>query len=249
MAIPENNPDPWQGIYKLGGLAATGAVLVGALEILITFLPGGNTVQESALDWFLLFEQNWFMGLRDLGLLNIFFNAAAVLISFAIYGAHRGSRGQPYAALILIFSLLGVAVFLATNRAFAMLDLSQQYAAADSSQRELLASAAQSLLSAGQSHTPGTFLGFFLSELAGFFFSLLMLKSRVFSKATAVAGMAGFGMLIIFEFFASFATGLNLPAMLLAMIGGLLSMAWDILVARRLFQLSRDPAGSPETEQ
>ena len=157
----ENKPQ-WQFVYKLGGMAAIGAVLVGVLEIIITFLPGGNTVQETARDWFALFQQNWFMGLRDLGLLNIFLDLLALLIFFALYFAHRESPYQPYAALAVIISLLGIGVFLATNRAFPMLALSWQYAIATTdSQRAVLEAAGQSMLSVGQSHTPGTFLGRF----------------------------------------------------------------------------------------
>ncbi|MBI5954599.1 MAG: hypothetical protein HY865_23325 [Chloroflexi bacterium] len=237
----ENKPQ-WQFVYKLGGMAAIGAVLVGILEIIITFLPGGNTVQETARDWFALFQQNWFMGLRDLGLLNIFLDLLALLIFFALYFAHRESPYQPYAALAVIISLLGIGVFLATNRAFPMLALSWQYAIATTdSQRAVLEAAGQSMLSVGQSHTPGTFLGFFLIELAGVFISFVMLNSRVFGKAAAYSGMLGFGMLLIFEFFSSFVAGLSVVAMGLAMFGGILSMAWYIMIARRLFQLGKTP--------
>ena len=87
MSQPEHGDQIWKSIYKLGGIAALGAVLVGLLEILITFLPGGNTPQETVLDWFILFQDNWFMGLRNLGLLNILLNTLAILIYFAIYAA------------------------------------------------------------------------------------------------------------------------------------------------------------------
>src|SRR3990172_3431 len=56
-------------------------------------------------------------------------SAETVTDLFALYIAHR-NIDQPHAALALIISLIGVAVFYATNRAFSMLDLSNQYAAA-----------------------------------------------------------------------------------------------------------------------
>ena len=68
-----------------------------------------------------------------------------------------------------------------------------------------------------------------------------MLRSKIFSKVTTYAGMFGFGILLVFEFFSSFVTGLSTVTMILAMIGGLLSMAWYVLIARRLFQLGRNP--------
>ena len=140
----------------------------------------------------------------------------------------------------MIISFLGIGVFYATNRALPMLDLSNQYAVATSeAQRAMLEAAGQSMLSVGQSHTPGTFLGFFLSEVAGIVISIVMLQSGIFSRVSAYAGILGFGILLVFEIFSSFISGLNSVAMMLAIFDGLLSMAWYILIARRLFQLGQ----------
>jgi len=233
----------WQGLYKIGGTAALIAVLVGLIEITITFLPGGNASPETIIDWFTLFQNNWFLGLRNLGLLNIFIVALGVLISFSLYGAHR-QVNKTYAALALIISILGAAVFYATNRAFSILDLSNQYAAATTdSQRIVLAAAGQAMLSVGKSHTPGTFMAFFLSEISSIGMSFVMLRSKIFSKASAYAGMLGFGLLLIFEICSSFVPAVKDVAMIIAVLGGLSSMAWYILIARRLFQLGQ---GKPE---
>lgn len=241
MSQPEKQNSIWHGVYKLGGIAALSAVLVGLLEIIITFLPGGNTAQETVLEWFLLFRENPFMGLRNLGLLNIFLNVLAILTYFALYAAHRKDTNRPYAALAMIISFLGIGIFFATNRAFPMLALSNQYAiAASDAQRAVLEAAGQSMLSVGESHTPGTFLGFCLSEIAGVMISIVMLRSGIFSKATAYAGIFGFGILLVFEFLASFVSGLSNVTMILAMFGGLLSMAWYVLTARRLFHLGQN---------
>ncbi|MEJ2266257.1 MAG: hypothetical protein P8X95_22655 [Anaerolineales bacterium] len=238
----------WNSIYKLGGVAALGAVLVGLLEIIITFLPGGNVPQETVLDWFGLFQENWFMGLRNLGLLNILLNTLGILTYFALYAAHREDPNQPYAALATILSFLGIGIFLATNRAFPMFALSKQYAsAATDAQRAVLEAAGQSMLSVGQSHTPGTFLGFFISEIAGVVISIVMLRSKIFGNVTALAGILGFGILLVFEFFSSFVSGLSNVTMTLAMFGGLLSMIWYILIARRLFQLGQNPIDRSQT--
>jgi hypothetical protein len=228
-------------IYKIGGAAAIGAVLVGVAEIIITFLPGGNTTQETVVDWFILFQNNWFMGLRDMGLLNMLLNALAILTYFALYVAHRQNRNQPYAALAMVTAFLGIGIFYATNRAFPMLALSKQYAVATTdAQRTILEAAGQSMLSVGQSHTPGTFLSFFFTEVAGVAISVVMLRSRIFSKVNSYAGILGFGVLLVFEYISSFVSGLNSAAMALAMVGGLSSMVWYILMAGRFFQLGHN---------
>ena len=183
-----NEPDEaaeiknWKSLYTLGGLAALATVLVGVVEIIITFLPGGNTASDTVFDWFALFQNNWFMGLRNLGLLNIFFTGLGIPTFIALYGAHRRDS-QIFAALAMIVAFIGVAVFYATNRAFAMLDLSNQYALATSAaQKEILAAAGQAMLSVGKSGTPGTFLAFFLSKYAGILISIVMLRNKILAK-------------------------------------------------------------------
>ena len=234
----ETTDSNWKSLYKVGGAAALIAVLVGLIEIIITFLPGGgmSSGTVTVIDWFTLFQNNWFLGLRNLGLLNIVLTALEIPIFFALYAVHWRAN-KAYAALAMIISFVGVAVFFATNRAFPMLELSGQYAVATTdAQRSMLAAAGQAMLSVGNSHTPGTFMGFLLSEFAGIVISIVMLRSKVFSKATAYAGILGFGLLLIFEVCSSFVPAFDL-AIIFAMGGGLLSMAWYILVARRLFQL------------
>jgi hypothetical protein len=180
------------------------------------------------------------MGLRNLGLMNILLNTLAIPAFFSLYAAHRKEPGQPYAALAMIMAFLGVGVFYAVNRAFPMFALSRQYAAASTeAQRAVLEAAGQSLLSVGASHTPGSFLSFFLLEAAGVLISVVMLRGKVFNPAAAYAGVLGFGILMAFEVLSSFVSGLNQVAMFLAAFGGLLSMIWYLLIARRLFQLGR----------
>lgn len=228
----------WTSLYKLGGAAALLIVLTALIEIFITFLPGGYTTSETVIDWFTLLQNNWFLGLRNLGLLNIVMTAFGIPMFFALYTVHR--RVDPtYAAIAMIVSLIGVAVFYATNRAFPMLDLSRRYAVATTeAQRTILEAAGQAMLSVGQSHTPGTFLAFFLSEIAGILMAIVMLRGKAFNQWTAFAGIIGFGLLFVFEMLSSFVPSSHDAILILAMGGGLATMAWYILIARRFFQLA-----------
>ncbi len=235
----ETADQAWRTLYKIGGAAALLIVLTALIEIIITFLPGGYASSETVSDWFTLFHNTPFLGLRNLGLLNIVMTMLGIPMFFVLYAAHR-NVSQPFAALAMIISFIGVAVFYATNRAFPMLDLSNQYASATTdAQRVTLLAAGQAMLSVGQSHTPGTFLGFFLSEVAGILISIVMLRSKIFSKPNAYFGIVGFSLLLIFEICSSFVPTLSHVVLILAMSGGPLSMMWYILIARRLFQLGK----------
>ncbi|HEY3310981.1 MAG TPA: DUF4386 family protein [Anaerolineales bacterium] len=243
----ETNPGTtfpaWGALYRVAGMAALGTVLVGLLEIGITFLPGGNSSYNTVFDWFTLFQTNWFMGLRNLGLLNLLFYAFDIPIFFALYGAHR-KTSQTLAPLAMLVSFIGVAVFYATNRAFAMLALSNQYALATTdAQRSILAAAGQALLAVGQSHTPGTFIAFFLSETASLLISVVMLRGGLFSKAAAYLGLLGFTFMLVFEVCTSFVPALQSVALVLALLGGILSLVWELLVAQTLFHLAQNTKG------
>jgi hypothetical protein len=230
----------WKSIYKLGGLAALGTVLVGIAESVIQGFPVSNMPLETVTDWFALLQSNPFIGLRNLGLLNIFLNILSVPIYLALYAAHRKLHLQPYAALATIVSFLGVGVFFATNRAFPMLTLSQQYAAAtNDAQRAALEAAGEAMLSVGASHSSGTFFAFFFAELAAIIISIVMLRGEVFGKVASYAGMLGFGILLILEFPTAFGGGLSDVTIIFFMLAGLFSLAWSVLIAWKLFQLGK----------
>jgi hypothetical protein len=46
MAQLTSRPSRWNNVLRLGALAALGSVLVGLIEMVITFLPGGNTLEQ-----------------------------------------------------------------------------------------------------------------------------------------------------------------------------------------------------------
>jgi len=223
--------------YRIGGIAAIIVLAVALLEMVITFLPGGSVTPTGITEWFTLLQDNWFLGIRNLGLLNIFITAFGIPAYLALYVAHRNRAGA-YAALTVIVAFTGAAVFLATNRAFPMLALSNQRATATGAERPIIEAAGLALLSVGQSHTAGTFLAFFLSEVAGLSISVIMLKGGVFGRPVAYVGIVGFTVLLAFEVVASFVPALFSAFLMVAALGGMLSMVWYALTARTLLRLA-----------
>lgn len=232
----------WNWIYKIGGIAAIIAVLVFLLDIAISIGGGGDIKLGTltAIDYFAIFQNNLFGALRALGLLNIISWSVSIPLFFAIYAAHRKVY-KPYATLALIIYIIGIAIYLSNNAAIPMLALSTKYAAATTdAQRILIAAAGEAILATGEDFTPGSFLGLFIVNLGTIFFSFIQLRGKIFSKFTAYIGILGFVLLLIFIIWTTFIVVFYEFAMILAVIGGLLSIAWYILVARRLFQLSKN---------
>lgn len=208
------------------------AVALAPAEVAIALLPGvdqtlAHTV--TVIDWFRLFQNHWFLGLRSLGLLNLIGAALLMPTILAIYSVLR--RGHDaFAALGTILFFVGIAVYVAGSRAFPMLSLSGQYAsAATDGQRSLFAAAGQAMLAEGQSRA-----GILLIESACLVISLVMLRGAVFSKLTAWAGILGNMLMMILEIAFIPPRGVG---MAVAAAGGFSTMAWYFLIGRGLLRL------------
>jgi len=232
----------WTRFYRVGAIAAFVGVLVMISEIVITFLPGGGRVNPedvTVVNWFELFQDSRFLGLRNLGLINMIATTLLIPTVVALLGALRARHG-PWAMLALILSLAGTVVYLGGNTGLAMLSLSHQYAAAaGEAQRMAIEAAGRAMLALGESHTPGTFVAFLLIECGGILNSTLMLRSAHFARATAVAGLLGNAGLLAFEIASAFIPALFDASLLLAGAGGILSLVWYGMTGRDLIRLGR----------
>ena len=227
----------WKGLCKLGGITALIVVVITLAGIVIGFLPGVARLTQgtvTVIDWFTLLQNHWFLGLRNLGLLNIIGAALLAPTFLAIYSALRRDS-EAYGAFGTILFFVGMAVYIASNRAFAMLSLSGQYASATTdAQRSLLIAAGQAMLAEGQTRA-----GIPLIEFASLVISVVMLRGKVFSKATAYAGILGNVLLMVFEAILAFVPAFLNVGLVIAGGGGLAIMIWYLLVGRRLLQLGR----------
>jgi hypothetical protein len=111
-----------------------------------------------------------------------------------------------------------------------MLYLSQQYAAAATDvQRSVYLASGETLVA--NFHGTAFYVSYVLGSISGLLLSIIMLQSNVFGKSIASMRLAS----SLFDF------GLFIPGIgtLLSIIAILLLLVWDILIARRLFQLGR----------
>lgn len=231
----------WKSLYVLGGIAALIVPLASVADIAIGFALGGDLskLPGTAVERFVEFRQSPWLGLYHLDLLNATTTLILLATFLALYAAHRRvARGM--AALAMVIELIGTAVFIANNAALPMLALSAKYAAAPTGeQRTLLAAAGESLLARGEHGTPGVFLAFLLLSIAGILMSLVILKGRAFNKAAGWTGLLSNSLLLAYVIFVTFVPGTKAFAMLISAPGGLLAIAWLILVAIGLFRLGR----------
>jgi hypothetical protein len=230
----ENTQNQKMFVWRTGAVSAYLAILVGILEISINFLPAGKISPASVQDWVRLFQNNWFVGLRDLGLLNIALTFLGLLVIFSIYEITR-EENNSFATLALIVAVMGGAIYIGTNKALPMMEMSRQnIQASTEAQQTSLMAAGQTFLLEGTAHTPGTFIGLALNELALVLTSFAILSSKKFRRVTAIAGMIGFGALLINEIIQVALPTMSALGLLIAMVGGIISMIWYFSIARVL---------------
>jgi hypothetical protein len=230
----------WRWLYWAGGVAILIAVVVfrrhfGAeVTLLMNMGIVGLKPPVSALDWFSLLQDNTALGLILLDLFDLVNYMLVGLLFLALYGAlRRANRSAMIVATAC--DLVGIAVYLASNQAFAMLALSNRYAAATAdAQRAAFLAAGEALLAI---HNPsGIHLGLFLVALAGLIVSLVMWRSRVFGKVTAAMGIVANSLVLGYFVVVAFAPAI---APLFPSVSAPFRLIWYVLIAWRLFQLGR----------
>lgn len=233
-----NNEVQWKSIYILGGIAATLSLIAVVFDIVVGSSMGGNLSElpQTAVDRFAQFQQNPLLGLYNLDLLNTVNQLISIPVYFALYAVHRKTN-KPYALLALIIFLTGTTVFVTTNTALPMFELSRKYIVATESQRTLLAAAGEAMLVRGTHGSLGVFFGFALSTIAALLMSLVMLQGKIFSKTNSYMGIIGNMLMLVYVVLVTFTPSVKDMAVAFAMPGGLLLMAWMIMFTIRLFQL------------
>ena len=241
----------WNRLYKVGGVAAWIAVLLfrrwlGEEFLLLRAIGiirfGPRAIPSSVIDWFTLLHTNRLVGLT---LLNAFDMVNYVLVGLIFLGLYAALRqaNRSYMTIATALAFVGIAVYLASNQAFSMLSLSDQYAAATTdAQRSMLLAAGQAMLAIHDPNVlgPGA-MGFLLVTVAGLIISAVMLRSGVFGKITAYTGILAnaFGL--------GYPIGVAIAprTVVIPMVATALSASacflviWYIGIARRLLQLAR----------
>lgn len=230
----------WEKMYLIGGVMSLLALLGTLIDISLTMVPGWEitTVPATILGWFTQFQEQPILGLRNLDLLNAFILFIQIPMFLALYGVHRKTN-QAFAALTLIIFLLGTFLFISNNAALPMLGLSKQYfLASTESQKLSIEGASLALLAKGEHGSMGAFLGFFLSSIGTFMISFVMLQGKIFSRGAAWTGISGITLLILYTVGNTFMPNAGENTLILAMPGGILMIVWNVIVAKKLFQLS-----------
>ena len=217
----------WKGLCNAGGVAALSMLALMIVQIIVFAVwPPPTTVAG----YFALFDRSWLLGLLSLDLLYIVDSVLLVLIYLALYVVLRRA-GESSMLIAVVLGIVGIAAYFASNTAFEMLSLSNQYAAATTeAQGTAFLTAGQVML---ETYKGTAFdIYYVLNTIVLFILAPVMLRSGLFSKVTAYLGLLA-GILMIVP---SSAGTLGLYFSLASLVPWAI---WLVLVARRLLQFGR----------
>ncbi|MDD4984947.1 MAG: DUF4386 family protein, partial [Dehalococcoidales bacterium] len=181
----------WRGLYKAGGIVAI-ILLILTVAQMVVFLasPPPSTVEG----FFTLFQTNWLRGLLSLDLIYIIINALLILLYLVLYIVLK--RTNEFAITVaLILGLVGIAAYFSSNTSFQMLSLSNHFTtAATDAQRSVYLGAGEALLATYSGTAFDVY--YILNAITLLIFSIVMLKSDIFSRAMAYLGIAA-GLLML----------------------------------------------------
>jgi hypothetical protein len=244
----ENPNTAWGSLCIIGGAAALIAAILFRRNLAAEYLllrgmgiisSGPTALPVTVADWFALLQKNRFLGLTLLNLFDIVNYALVGLIFLGLFAALR--RVNPGTmTLALALAVAGAAVYFASNQAFPMLYLSDQYAAAATeTQRAAALSAGQALLAiqnTAANYGYGIYVGYFLVNVAGLIAAAVMLRGPVFGKAAAWFGILANG--IGLGYYVALAVDPSLTIIPVPASAPFL-LVWYILVGVRLLRLGR----------
>ncbi len=174
----------WRGLLVTGAWCAFASVLgiVVQIPIHVIWPPPGSTA-----GFFELLLDNPLGGLVALDVLYIVSNALMYLVYLALAVVlWRVSRSA--VVIAIAFCIVGIAAYMSSPRPVEMLSLAQAYDGADAGTRTALLATGDGMLATWAGTGYDIYYYFTFVTLA--ILAVLMLRSSIFSRATAVWGLA-----------------------------------------------------------
>lgn len=221
--------DPrWKDLYRLAGIAAIISEIIIFLGFVTYFIwpysPGAETT-ETILR---LLQKDRLGGLISLDIFLFLGNLFSMMLFLAFYVSLK-EVNESYALVAAALGLIGLALLIPARPISELFTLSRLYSAATTEAAKsqyLGAGDALLLLFNGTNWFMNTLLG----AISLLISSILMLRSKLYGKATAYVGI--FTNAVVCGFFLP---GIGILLLFLSLPG---YMIWYFLLARRFFQLA-----------
>jgi hypothetical protein len=181
--------DPrWKGLYKIAGVAAVISELVILLGIITYFIYPYTPGKDSTESILQLLQTDPLGGLISLDIFLFIGNLFSVALFLVLYVSLR-QVDESVALVALVIGLIGAALLIPARPILELFHLSNAYSGAvTESEKSQILAAGTTLLA--QFDGIGWYMNTLLGGLSLLASSFLMLRSDLFSKATAYVGIA-----------------------------------------------------------
>ena len=201
----------WGSLRRVAGWATLAQLLCLLLSAVAGIAVGLEPA--TAQEYFAMLQNDRVVGLLRLDFPTLVMICLFSITSYGIYGVLRRSDGA-YAGLATMLVYVGVVLALANHSAFSMIRLSDLYAVATTAAaQEQLLVAGEAVIAGDMWHSTSGFLAGIFMQGGFVLVSALMLRSKAFSKGTAVSGLAANGLDFLHVF-----VGLLLPSLATGML-------------------------------
>ena len=223
-------------LYRAGaGTALLFLIYLAATILIFALVKGG--FPETATDCFAMFRENRFIAFLRLDIVSVVVLPFYYLLFFSIYQAIK-LKNELFARIAFFCTLAGMTIFICGINTASIVTLSDTYNAATSPEhRERLLAACEALLAANMWENTGAIMSGILTETGAIIFSALMLRTKVFNRATGWLGVVTH----CFDF-SSNLLGVFSPFFkeMFTMVAGPLYILWFIMIGIGLLQLGKD---------
>jgi hypothetical protein len=222
----------WKGLVVTGAWAALASVALIVIQIgvYVVWPP-----PETTVEFFEVLVTNPVHGLLALDVLYIVSNVLAYLVYFALAVAlWRVSRSGVVVAIA--FGVLGMAAYMASPRPLEMLALAQAHNQANPVEQVALVAAGDGMLATWMGTAFDVYYFFNLVTLL--IFAVLMYRSAVFTRATAVWGLVAAVLMAVPSNFGT-------VGLVFALASLFPWAVFAVLAATRLLRLATTPARAP----
>ena len=219
----------WRDLYKIAGIAAVVSEIVIILGFVTYFIWPYAPGTQSTENIFINLQNNTLGALISLDLFLLIGNLFSILLFLGLYFSLK-QVSESYALIALAVGLIAVVFLIPARPLIELYALSKAYMAAttEAARGQYLAAGEALLVSFDGI---GWFLNTLLGGLSLLISSILMLRSSIFSKATAYVGIVS--NVAVCSFFIPvvgiFLLFLSVPGYAI----------WYFLLARKFFQLGR----------
>jgi hypothetical protein len=222
-----------KNLYTIGGIAAI-LQLVAILSFSVVMGVLGPK-PTSAEEYFAMYQNDRLQAFLRGDILLLLLIGLYLGTFPALYAALR--RLSPiFTTLAALFTVIAVTGTFATESTFSLFHLGGKYMTATEIQRTQLIAAGEAIMASDMWNSTAAYMGGILLQGSGMMISVIMLRSKDFSKVTAYSGLLGNGL-----DFVQHVLHISLPSVssVIAMFMGVFYFVWFPMLAWDLFKLAR----------